>query len=285
AAGMTATIPVELIPKRRGVHKLGQHQISTSFPFGFVKRAVTRTLPATLLVYPPIAQVDPRLLQLARSAEEIGPTVRPRRGGMDEFYGLKEYRQGESPRLIYWRRSARTGTLVTREMTHVSPPRLLLLVDTFIPQRTLAAHADVEMCIAMAASLVSHAIEADLPVGVIAWNDGFRAIEPQRGKRHRRELLTFLAALPLNTRRGTDELIAAAYDTMDYLVTPVLFTAAEAPKAPGLVIRPHSPLAERWFRFDPKLDFAHAMPLDQQPPRYVQGQGDPVAPATPAMSR
>ena len=174
AAGRTASIPVELIPKRRGRHSLGVHQISTSFPFGFIKRAIERKKLDTLLVYPAIGQVDPKLLQLARSAETIGPTVRPRRGGMDEFYGLKEYRTGENPRMIYWRRSARTGTLVTREMTHVSPPRLMILVDTYLPERTPAAHADVEMCIAMAASLASYAIEAELPVGLTAWNEGWK---------------------------------------------------------------------------------------------------------------
>ena len=55
--------------------------------------------------------------------------LRPRRGGQDEFYGVKEYRRGENPRWIYWKRSARTGTLVTREMTLVTPPRILLLVE------------------------------------------------------------------------------------------------------------------------------------------------------------
>jgi len=281
AAGRTASIPVELVPKRRGRHTLGKHQISTSFPFGFIKRAVERTKGDVLMVYPPIGQVDPKLLQLARSAETVGPSVRPRRGGMDEFYGLKEYREGESPRFIYWRRSARTGTLVSREMTHVSPPRLILVVDTYIPNRNPAAHADVEMCIAMAASLASHAIEADLPVGLVAWNDGFTLVAPARGKRHRREILSLLAALPLNTRRGTDDLIAAAYEKMDAAATPVLFSpsaggrglAGETSGSSMLVIRPHTPQALRWFRFDARIDFAHTMPVEQQPPLF---QGFPV---------
>lgn len=272
AAGMSASIPVELVPKRRGVHALDEHQVSTSFPFGFIKRAVNRRRKEELLVYPAIGQVDPKLIQLARSAESVGPTVRPRRGGQDEFYGLKEYREGESPRMIYWRRSARTGTLVTREMEHVSPPRLVLLVDTYIPDRTPAYHADVEMSIAMAASLASYALEAELPVGVVCWSGEFRSIDPQRGKRHRRDLLSMLAALPLNTRRTTADLISAAYDSMEASATPVLFTPGGAAPSGGglLVIRPHTPQAKRWFKFDPRIDFAHAMPLDQQPPQLKE---------------
>ena len=55
--------------------------------------------------------------------------MKPRRGGSDEFYGVKEFRTGENPRWIYWRRSARTGTLVSKEMSQVAPPRLLVLVQ------------------------------------------------------------------------------------------------------------------------------------------------------------
>src|SRR4029453_14246242 len=104
---------------------LNRYQLSTSFPFGFIKRATDHLQEESLLVYPPIAEVDPKLLQLMKSAESTGTTMRPRRGGMDEFYGLKEHREGESPRFIYWRRSARTGTLVAKEMTHVSPPKII----------------------------------------------------------------------------------------------------------------------------------------------------------------
>lgn len=266
AGGMSATIPVELIPKRRGVHNLGLHQISTSFPFGFIKRAVERNIHDSLLVYPAIGHVEPKLLQQMRSAESTGPSVRPRRGGMDEFYGLKEFRTGESPRFIYWRRSARTGTLVAREMTHVSPPRIMILLDSQVRQRTPAAHADVELCIAMAASLASHALEADLPVGLVAWSGEFRRVEPQRGKRHRREILTLLAQLPMNRDANSESLLSAAYEWLDGVATPVLITPHPDADARGgmLVIRPHTDQADRWFRFDPTIDFAHAMPPDQQ---------------------
>src|SRR5204863_1602321 len=176
-----------------------------------------------ILVYPAIGQVDSNLLEICRSAESSGPTVRPRRGGMDEFYGLKEYRPGESSRLIYWRRSARTGTLVTKEMTHVSPPRLMLLVDTHAPaNRTIAEQAGVEKAIAMAASLVNHAIEQGVPVGLFAWSDEWVGINANRGKRHRRDLLTILAQLPLNTEQSTTQLVNASFALQESTTTTVL---------------------------------------------------------------
>src|SRR3954447_17885364 len=42
APSVTASVPAELVPKRRGLHEFNHYQLSTSFPFGFVKRAVSR---------------------------------------------------------------------------------------------------------------------------------------------------------------------------------------------------------------------------------------------------
>src|SRR4051794_3820388 len=190
AARMTATIPIEIMPKRRGLHEMNRYQVSTSFPFGFIKRAVERREKDAVLVYPALGQVDPKLLAMCRSADTAGATMRPRRGGQDEFYGVKEHRTGENPRWIYWRRSARTGVLVSKEMTQVSPPRLMILVDTYIEPdvRTIIAHAEIERGIAMAASLASHALEAGLSVGLLVWNNEWVTVQPARGKRHRRDL-------------------------------------------------------------------------------------------------
>src|SRR5215212_533803 len=92
AAGhQTATVPIEVMPKRRGLHEMDRYQLSTSFPFGFIKRAVERQQKDAVLVYPALAQVDPKILTLCRSADTSGATMRPRRGGHDEFYGVKEH--------------------------------------------------------------------------------------------------------------------------------------------------------------------------------------------------
>src|SRR5215212_4226205 len=67
AAGMTAHVPMLFIPKRRGLHVLEKFQLSTSFPFGFIKRALDRKHRETVLVYPPLAEVDGKLLSLCLS--------------------------------------------------------------------------------------------------------------------------------------------------------------------------------------------------------------------------
>jgi uncharacterized protein (DUF58 family) len=296
----SATVPTEVIPKRRGLHVFDRYQLATSFPFGFIKRALDRRQHETILTFPAIGRVDPKLLSLCQSADRSGATMRPRRGGDDEFYGVKEYRQGENPRAIYWRRSARTGVLVSKEMTQVSPPKLLILVDTYLPDRSPAHHVAVEKCIAMATSLAAHALEAGLMVGLYVWGgtnasatkapsgiaaetsdteappqfdaepNGFLRIPPHRGKRHRVDLLAQLAQLPLNTTHETQSLLDASRDSLHSGATPILFTPKDIQVGltdqarSTLVVVPASQ-SEKWFSFDNGIDFSRSMPWNQQP--------------------
>jgi uncharacterized protein (DUF58 family) len=290
AAGMTAVVPIELIPKRRGLHMLGLFQLSTSFPFGFIKRALDRRHDDTLLVYPALGIVSKRLLAMCRSAEKTGAAMKPRRGGQDEFFGVKEYRAGESPRWIYWRRSARTpGQLVSKEMTQVAPPRILILVDTYLTDRTLESHATVEQTIAMAASLVSTALEAGMAVGLCAWNgQEWASYGIQRGKRHRLDLLAALARLPVNMTHGTSALMEYGRSMVRGGTTAVVFTPrsvavslADYVRGSVVVVSSTSELSKRFVHFDKSIDFAQCIPVDQQPEAKDLSPEEPEAERRP----
>ncbi|MFI5379275.1 MAG: DUF58 domain-containing protein [Tepidisphaerales bacterium] len=272
AAGQRAMVSAQVIPAHRGLYRLDRFQVATSFPFGFIKRASDRRLSDGLLVLPVMGTVDRKLLSMCVSAESSGSRMKPRRGGTDEFYGVKEFRKGENPRFIYWKRSARTGTLVTREMTHVAPPRLQIFLDTRLPagKRTLAAHAAVERAIAMAASLIACTIDEGLAVGLHAWAAEPLTVQPSRGKRHARDLLAALAKLPVNTAFDAGQLVGSASHLLRRDVTGVLITPSSDAGPAGVpsrttwvVISADSPQGRRWFTFSPETDFEAAIPLDQ----------------------
>jgi uncharacterized protein (DUF58 family) len=219
----------------------------------------------TLLVYPAIGRVDPKLLARFTAAERSGAMLRPRCGGHDEFYGVKEFRRGENPRLIHWKRSARTGTLVAKEMTLVSPPRLLLLVDTYHPDgdSNQESRGRIEQTIAMAGSLASHALESGLMVGLCAWStDGWITLPPNRGKRHAKDVMATLATLPDNTSQPSPALMARAEPDIKSGTTPVLLTPSDMDvglpdRARGglLVLSPTSLIGQAAIQFDPAVDF------------------------------
>ena len=194
--------------------------------------------------------------------------LRPRRGGTDEFYGVKEYRHGENPRWIHWKRSARTGVLVTKEMTVVAPPRIIILLDTFQRQMTADEIARVEKTIAMAGSLASHALEAGLMVGLLAWSDEWIVIPPNRGKRHRRDVLAALAKLPVNKTHSSDRLIDRSAELLKTGTTMVLLTPQDMQSGRGessrgglVILSPITALGQAAFTFDSAIDFANSAKL------------------------
>jgi uncharacterized protein (DUF58 family) len=263
APRMTAVVPVEWTCGWRGLYQMDRYQLVTSFPFGIVKRAITARHKETLCVFPPLAEVDKCVLAICRSADDTGEASRPRPGGVDEFYGVREFRPGDNPRHIYWRRSARTGVLVSKDMTRVSPPRLMLLVDTHVPDSSPEKQSQVERVIAMAASLAAAALEQELAVGVCAWAGEPVWLSPLRGKQQREEALTLLARLPVNKTFQRAQLL----EKSDWLnkagATLVLLTAADPagidlPDHPGpevIILSAADEITRSWFRFRPNVDF------------------------------
>jgi uncharacterized protein (DUF58 family) len=299
APGMTARIPVELIAKRRGLYEFDRYQQATSFPFGFIKRAVAGRHKDVIEIYPALAAVDRRLLTLCRSADTSGAPMRPRPGGADEFYGVKEHRDGDNPRWIYWRRSAHTNKLVSKQMTEVAPPRLLLLVDTSAPDPAkvhppATAEILIERTISMAASLAAAALDDGLSVGLCAFVGGaWKAIPPTRGKNQRADLLSLLARLSANSSQPTSALLEACHALLKTGTTAILLTPhdvqvglLERSRGGMMVISALHASAESWFNYEPKIDFSCTRPMDDlgTAAQAVAGAIDPRIPAsaTPA---
>jgi uncharacterized protein (DUF58 family) len=271
AAGMTASAPAELVPRRRGLYQFDRYQLSTSFPFGFIRRSRIHRHTDAFLIFPAIGTVEPKLLALCRAADESGESLRPTPGGNDEFYGIRHYRPGDNPRRIYWRRSARTGVLLTKEMTRVAPPRLLIAMDTLLEKRTPEAHARLEHAIAMAASLASATLETGLAVGICAWSNGPVMISPTRGKQQRDDLLTLLARLPLNTSYSRGDLLnecrgALKPNTTTVLITPsnIRLDLLEEARGTLLLLSSAQEDGKRWFQFPSEVDFSKCCPMEQQ---------------------
>lgn len=270
APGKTASIPCELLPRRRGVYELNHYQLSTTFPFGFIKRSLRGQLRGRVAIFPAVAEVDRRLLSLCRAADQAGQSARARPGGTDEFYGVRQYRHGDNPRWIHWRRSAQTGVLVMREMTRVAPPRLVVVVDTFLQDRSPQAHAAVERAIAMAGSVASAALDDGLAVGLCAFAGEPMTIEPGRGKQQCDDLLGLLARLPLNQTCRSEKLMHLAQRVARPSATIVLATPSDWQGDPLVEARGSqivlSALREEslgWFHFSSDIDFESCVPADQ----------------------
>jgi len=131
----------------------------SSFPFGLAGRAV-HLLPAEeLIVLPRPARVDGERLRawLFRAwagRDEERRKVRRVVEREAEVHGLRDYRPGDSPRRVHWKATARRGRLTVREYEDAAPPRVLLVVDPWLPARpTEADRNQLESVISLAAGV------------------------------------------------------------------------------------------------------------------------------------
>jgi hypothetical protein len=102
--------------------------LSTAFPFGILRKELRITQANEVLVYPSLYRLNRRVFAELSTLDPAGDRQIERGGGTEEFFGLREYRPGESLRYIDWKHSARKGALIAREMTRPTPPRLMILL-------------------------------------------------------------------------------------------------------------------------------------------------------------
>ena len=131
-AGEWGRVRYEWIIPRRGVYRLGPMKLFTSYPFGFVtwSRDIDSTLVREpIVVHPPIGKLTVEAKQHLGSASiGEGRSRSGLREGIDEFRGVREFRDGDSTKLIHWRSTARRGVLVVRELDPAASRSLLMLV-------------------------------------------------------------------------------------------------------------------------------------------------------------
>jgi len=78
-------VPARLVAERRGVIKLDAIEVSTTFPFGLIRRTKRLHMPQELVVYPRIGLLNRYLAVEYRESVEAGAMTSNRRGGNDEF--------------------------------------------------------------------------------------------------------------------------------------------------------------------------------------------------------
>jgi uncharacterized protein (DUF58 family) len=199
SARKTQTVMAHMIPRRRGILELHEIRLSCAFPFGFVNRIQYLEHTQKIVVYPRMGKLQRQVLQRAREAATLGTMNSATRGGHDEFYGLREYRPGDPMRSIHWRRTARTGQMVIRELTSNVTPQIIVVLDLHGSEQIADRTARAERGIELAASIIGHAFHENFAVGLLLPGvPSAELTEPRMGIDQRRKLLGTLAILALD---------------------------------------------------------------------------------------
>jgi uncharacterized protein (DUF58 family) len=126
---------------RRGMVPVGPLSVVRGDPLGLAVGARRLGQDAVLWVYPRVYGLVP--LASGRQRDLDGPTE-DRAAGSITFHALREYVPGDDLRLIHWRSTARTGTLMVRQQVDPSQPHTTVVLDTRRSSYETADGADPE---------------------------------------------------------------------------------------------------------------------------------------------
>ena len=155
---------------RRGSYAFSGFRVSTRFPFTFFRKSRELDTPGEVLVFPQVFPVTPPQSDAEALTEQNSHRL-DRRG---DFFALREYQEGDDPRDIHWRKSARQGRLVVRQHEDQRGRRMVVYLDNHEAEEILSIDQldQQERAVSLAASLAKHYIERGYLVSLVTRDGG-----------------------------------------------------------------------------------------------------------------
>ena len=162
---------VEQLFPERGYVFINGFELSTRFPFGFVRRR--RRLKARnvdIVVYPKPEPIGDELHLLPMYA---GRMASMRRGAGHDLFSLRDYQPQDDLRYIDWKATARARRLTVREFTSEDERRITIILDTRPAPESDASNFPerFERGVVRAASHLKHFIDEGTEVRLILGPD------------------------------------------------------------------------------------------------------------------
>lgn len=146
--------------RRRGVFPIGPWAIERTDPLGLALGHRLGKARSSIIVHPriyPLGGPYGAMHTVEDEAVVRSATSDPLSG----FVSLREYVEGDDPRLIHWPTSARMGTLMLREHVELRRPEFTVVLDAV---DMVATPADFEEMVDVAASIAVHALTSGVTV-------------------------------------------------------------------------------------------------------------------------
>lgn len=195
-AACRATAPATWCFAQRGIHRIEAVRISTSWPFGIFRKWYEREAQMDVLVFPRRgrrAQDKPSFVSTTGTSERVLARSRPSARG--DFFGLREHRVGDDPRMIHWRSSARRGQLLSVENEATGSSRKVeLRVDAPVASDLMQRSQLFEERIEEATARICDLLDDGSEVRLILLG---KPLTPARGAPGRHYLLRSLALVEL----------------------------------------------------------------------------------------
>ncbi len=201
--GQSVTHPYQFTPTMRGIYKVGPLVAEWSDPFGLTRRRQQIAAPTDIIVHPRSEPVLDRIISREWEDPPIRPPfLKPWPTGF-EFYGLRDYVDGDDPRRIVWRAVAQYDKYVVREAEQGITDRVNIWLDSDNEFHSPGRDSETfEAAVSVAASLASKHLKDGFSVSLHI-NSGALATL-YRGQRKIIPLLDHLAAVKRESKAFTD---------------------------------------------------------------------------------
>ncbi|HWL43086.1 MAG TPA: DUF58 domain-containing protein [Ilumatobacter sp.] len=149
---------------KRGLFTVGPWAIERLDPLGLAIGRVASTVTSTIIVHPRVHSLGGPYGDM-HSVQDEALVRRSKSDPLSGFVSLREYVDGDDPRLIHWPTSARTGTLMLREHVELRRPEFTVVLDTSDATGDGEQFAaDFEEMVDVTASIAVHAIRSGVEV-------------------------------------------------------------------------------------------------------------------------
>lgn len=152
----------EIPTRRRGVHQVGPWFLERHDPFGLAVGRRASDDVGTVIVHPRVRPLAGPYGAM-HVVENDAVLRRVASDPLSGFVSLREYVQGDDPRLIHWPTTARMGTLMLREHVELRRPEFTVVLDA---SADVSTADDFEEMVDVAASVAVHAIRSGVDVTV-----------------------------------------------------------------------------------------------------------------------
>jgi len=191
--------------EKRGLYKFPYTLIISRFPFGFFVKYTEYPLKSEVIVYPELKKINHRdsLLSeysLSRSKREI------KKEGSDIFHGIRDFRDGDNPKWIHWRSSAKLQNIMVKEYEIEDLKRVLIILDTFIPNHDEKLTGYLEEGIVLTASLANYFKELGCDVSFAAYTPHLTVLDSGKGERNLEKIFYSLALLQPSRKNNMESI-------------------------------------------------------------------------------
>jgi uncharacterized protein (DUF58 family) len=202
AAGATVRAVLRLLCPQRGVYPLPGFRMATSFPLGLMNAYRIHRHGESVIVHPVFLPLQRLELPTGRRYQPGGISLASKVADSFEYLGNREFRDGDNPRDIDWRATARlAGVPVVREWREEYFLRVGVLLDTYLPGQGISDEERrdrqdaFERAVSLAAAVTDALADRDYVVDLFAAGASVYRLTAGRGLAWREQILDLLACV------------------------------------------------------------------------------------------